>query len=168
MTSGAIRRINKELTDLNKNPIEGVLIVSDESNLHNLKCSIKADVLSSIPPIFPESPYKGGTFTFDMVLPTDFPFKPPKVAFTTKIYHPGINDDGSICVPILKDEVILSIIQEKINNPSPEDPFQPEIAQQLKDNPDKFFATAKEWTKKYNAFFIMFSTDSNFVRYASG
>jgi hypothetical protein len=26
-------------------------------------------------------------------------------------------------------DLVLSIIQEKINNPSPEDPFQPEIAQ---------------------------------------
>lgn len=28
-----------------------------------------------------------------------------KVTFLTKIYHPGINEEGSICVPVLRDEV---------------------------------------------------------------
>ena len=60
---------------------------------------------------------------------------------------------------------VLSIIQEKVNNPSPDDPFEPDIAavilymscldsgadrspQLLKTDKTKFLATAKEWTKK--------------------
>lgn len=37
-----------------------------------------------------------------------WPSLPFKVTFTTKIYHPGINEEGAICVPILRDEVCHS------------------------------------------------------------
>ncbi|KAF8894698.1 ubiquitin-conjugating enzyme/RWD-like protein, partial [Infundibulicybe gibba] len=122
-----------------------------------------------------DSPYKGGTFHFTITLPQAFRSKPLPygVTFTTKIYHPGINDEGSICVPVLRNDwkptvtlssggfqtnlyralvsqtcQVLAIIQEKVNNPSPDDPFEPEIAALLKDDKPKFYNTAREWTKK--------------------
>ncbi|KAJ7632472.1 ubiquitin-conjugating enzyme/RWD-like protein [Roridomyces roridus] len=144
----ALRRIQKELTDINKNPIEGITVETKDENLFEWKCAIKADS---------DSPYKNGTFHFTLSLPQNFPFKAPTVTFTTKIYHPGINEEGSICVPVLRDEwkpsvtlsSVLAIIQEKVNNPSPDDPFEPDIAAQLKNDKAKFLAVAKEWTKKH-------------------
>ncbi|KAK7916227.1 hypothetical protein WMY93_011988 [Mugilogobius chulae] len=52
----------------------------------------------------PDSPYQGGVFFLTIHFPTDYPFKPPKVAFTTRIYHPNINSNGSICLDILRSQ----------------------------------------------------------------
>ncbi|KAF8803511.1 ubiquitin-conjugating enzyme, partial [Phlegmacium glaucopus] len=137
----------KELTEITNNPIPGLSVEVKDDNIFEWKCSIKAAS---------ESPYKNGTFNFNLTLPQNYPFKAPTVTFTTKIYHPGINEEGAICVPVLRDEwkpsvtlsSVLSIIQEKVNNPSPDDPFEPDIAALLKNDKNKFLANAKEWTKK--------------------
>ncbi|KAF8911122.1 ubiquitin-conjugating enzyme [Gymnopilus junonius] len=144
----ALRRIQRELMEISSRPIPGITVEAKEDNVFEWKCSIKADS---------DSPYKGGTFNFNLSLPQNYPFKAPTVTFTTKIYHPGINEEGAICVPILRDEwkpavtlsTVLCVIQEKVNNPSPDDPFEPDIAALLKNDKAKFLATAKEWTKKY-------------------
>ena len=47
---------------------------------------------------------QGGVFFLTIHFPTDYPFKPPKVAFTTRIYHPNINSNGSICLDILRSQ----------------------------------------------------------------
>ena len=104
-----------------------------------------------------DSPYAGGVFFLSIHFPTDYPFKPPKVNFTTKIYHPNINSSGNICLDILKDQwspaltlskVLLSICS-LLTDANPDDPLVPEIAQIYKTDKAKYEATAKEWTKKY-------------------
>ncbi|KAI0713448.1 ubiquitin-conjugating enzyme [Earliella scabrosa] len=144
----ALRRIQKELKDINNNPLDGLTVEVAEDNMFEWKCAIKAAS---------NSPYKGGTFHFTLSLPENFPFKAPSVTFTTKIYHPGINEEGHICVPVLRDQwkptvtlsSVLATIVDKLNNPSPDDPFEPDIAALMKTDESKFLATAKEWTKKY-------------------
>lgn len=105
----------------------------------------------------PDSPYSGGIFFLQIHFPTDYPFKPPKVNFTTKIYHPNINSNGSICLDILRDQwspaltiskVLLSICS-MLTDPNPDDPLVPEIAHLYKTDRSRYEATAREWTRKY-------------------
>ena len=51
-----------------------------------------------------DSPYSGGVFFVLIHFPPDYPFKPPKVQFQTKVYHPNVNSQGSICLDILKEQ----------------------------------------------------------------
>merc|ERR1712159_633154 len=104
-----------------------------------------------------DSPYAGGVFFLQINFPPDYPFKPPKVKFLTKIYHPNINSQGGICLDILKDQwspaltiskVLLSICS-LLNDPNPDDPLVPEIAHIFKTNRPLYEKTSREWTGKY-------------------
>merc|ERR1712159_981263 len=99
----------------------------------------------------PDSPYTGGVFFLQINFPPDYPFKPPKVKFLTRIYHPNINKSGGICLDILKDQwspaltiskVLLSICS-LLNDPTPDDPLVLEIAKQYKNNRKAYDETAK-------------------------
>merc|ERR1711998_127099 len=104
-----------------------------------------------------DSPYANGIFFLDITFPTDYPFKPPKVRFTTKIHHCNVNSNGSICLDILSSQwspaltiskVLLSICS-LLTDPNPDDPLVPDIAKLYKSDRAQFNKTAVEWTAKY-------------------
>jgi ubiquitin-conjugating enzyme E2 D/E len=104
-----------------------------------------------------DSPYQGGIFQLEINFPIDYPFKPPKVKFLTKIYHPNVNSSGGICLDILKDQwspaltiskVLLSICS-LLTDPNPDDPLVPEIAHVYKTDRERYNTTAREYTRKY-------------------
>ncbi|KDQ13297.1 hypothetical protein BOTBODRAFT_33631 [Botryobasidium botryosum FD-172 SS1] len=144
----AVKRINKEFVEIKK---------GDQQDLYDAAMSNDAFQWSATIRGPADSPYAGGTFKLDIRFPVEYPFKPPRVNFQTQIYHPNINADGGICLDILKDQwspaltvtkVLLSIIS-LLNEPNPDDPLVPEIANIFKSNRGAYEATARQWTQTY-------------------
>ena len=145
----ALKRIKNEIDDLTKNPLPNCsATLIDDGDMFHWKGKIMGPI---------DSPYEGGTFFLNIHFPNDYPFKPPKITFTTKIYHPNINSNGAICLDILKDQwspaltiskVLLSI-SSLLCDPNLDDPLVSEIAGLYKSDRNKYNETAKEWTQKY-------------------
>ena len=146
--SASTQRLRKELSMINENPPINCSAGAVDDNIHHWIATIMGP---------DDSPYQGGIFSLDIQFPQEYPFKPPKMKFTTKIYHPNINSGGFICVDILKGDwspaltvskVLLSICS-LLNDPNPNDPLEPDIARQYKTHPETYQETAKSWTKIY-------------------
>jgi ubiquitin-conjugating enzyme E2 D/E len=144
-----IRSIQKVITDLEKNPIEGC---SAGPTLDNI-------TLWDITLFGPEgTPYTGGLFKIKMIFTNEYPFKPPKIIFETKILHCNINEKGEICIDLLKEsnwnptkkisEVLGSIVI-LLKHPNPSEPLNPEIAELYLNKRAIHDTTVRECVEKY-------------------
>jgi len=143
-----LNRLYKELEEINNTPPTNCSAGVIADDIYNWQAIIYG----------PQgSPYEGGVFYLNIGFPHDYPFKPPKVQFITKIYHCNINSSGNICLDILKDQwspaltiskVLLSICS-LMDDQNPDDPLMIDIANLYIQDKTQFEQNAREYTLRY-------------------
>lgn len=149
MSLKAVNRIKKEIEEIKKEPpancSAGPL---NEDNLFDWSASIVGPS---------NSPYAGGLFNLSVSFSEKYPFKPPKIKFITKIFHPNINSNGSICLDILNNnwspaltiiKVLLSI-SSLLTDPNPNDPLDKYAANLYLNNKEEYNKQARLKTIQY-------------------
>jgi ubiquitin-conjugating enzyme E2 L3 len=122
-----------------------------------------------------KEPYNKGAFKIQIDYPAEYPFKPPKLTFLTKIYHPNIDEKGQVCLPIIAPEnwkpatkteqgkhfsfisflfpilffLVIESLVALIHEPEPEHPLRADLAEEFVKNRAKYMKNAEDFTKKH-------------------
>lgn len=107
-----------------------------------------------------DTDYKDGVFLLDIVIPKEYPYKPPVCKFKTKIWHPNIDpENGHICITTLKQKYwnpamsisdILYTIMLLFYKPNFDDPWNGTAKKEYKDNSNAYKEKVKKWVKDYS------------------
>ncbi|XP_015333436.1 ubiquitin/ISG15-conjugating enzyme E2 L6 isoform X2 [Marmota marmota marmota] len=105
-----------------------------------------------------QPPYNLKAFNLRIDFSKEYPFKPPTVKFTTKIYHPNVSESGEVCVPLLSKEnwnpyikicQVLEALNMLVDKPNPREPLRVELADLLLQDPELFRKKAEEFTLEF-------------------
>ena len=144
----AARRVAKELTEITNSEHDWSVSLIDKTDLFHWKVLMKG----------PENtPYQGGIFTLNATFSSDYPFKPPNVRFTTRIYHLNVYDKGKIELfvlddnwsPIITMSFIFSAIQSLLIEPNIYHSVDKIMLSNYTDNKPLYEHIARIWTRRY-------------------
>tara|TARA_B100001540_G_scaffold295777_1_gene296893 strand:- start:1331 stop:1786 length:456 start_codon:yes stop_codon:yes gene_type:complete len=133
MSTPARKRLVRDFKRLQSDPPTGISGAPTESNI----------MLWHAVMFGPEdTPWEGGTFKLTLQFTEEYPNKAPTVKFATKMFHPNIYADGSICLDILQNQwspiydvaAVLTSIQSLLCDPNPNSPANSEAAMLFRDS----------------------------------
>ncbi|RVW82651.1 Ubiquitin-conjugating enzyme E2 2 [Vitis vinifera] len=125
-------------------------------NMYTWLCGIKLKGVLGFNPCIPSHPIsallKSGTFKLTLQFTEEYPNKPPTVRFVSRMFHPNIYADGSICLDILQNQwspiydvaAILTSIQSLLCDPNPNSPANSEAARMFSENKREYNRRVRE------------------------
>ncbi|CAP21120.1 Protein CBR-UBC-1 [Caenorhabditis briggsae] len=133
MTTPSRRRLMRDFKKLQEDPPAGVSGAPTEDNILQWEAIIFGPQ---------ETPFEDGTFKLSLEFSEEYPNKPPTVKFISKMFHPNVYADGSICLDILQNRwsptydvaAILTSIQSLLDEPNPNSPANSLAAQLYQEN----------------------------------
>ncbi|KAF8658425.1 hypothetical protein AX16_001976 [Volvariella volvacea WC 439] len=144
ISPAVVRRLMREISDLRKNPPEGIRIQTSEEDMLDITGIIEG-------PGEQGTPYAGGYFRVKFKFTEEFPAAPPKCWMATKIFHPNVSGSGEICVNTLKKDwkseygigYILTTVKCLLIYPNPDSALDEEAGKLLQENYDSYCERAK-------------------------
>uniref|UniRef100_A0A665V0B0 E2 ubiquitin-conjugating enzyme n=1 Tax=Echeneis naucrates TaxID=173247 RepID=A0A665V0B0_ECHNA len=144
MSTPARRRLMRDFKRLQEDPPAGVSGAPSENNIMVWNAHFLFDLIMSMQchvlKCHHSSP--SGTFKLTIEFTEEYPNKPPTVRFVSKMFHPNVYADGSICLDILQNRwsptydvsSILTSIQSLLDEPNPNSPANSQAAQLYQEN----------------------------------
>uniref|UniRef100_A0A4W3IMN8 E2 ubiquitin-conjugating enzyme n=1 Tax=Callorhinchus milii TaxID=7868 RepID=A0A4W3IMN8_CALMI len=143
MSTPARRRLMRDFKRLQEDPPAGVSGAPSENNIMVWNAVIFGINVKYIKTsVFEICSYFAGTFKLTIEFTEEYPNKPPTVRFVSKMFHPNVYADGSICLDILQNRwsptydvsSILTSIQSLLDEPNPNSPANSQAAQLYQEN----------------------------------
>ncbi|KAI7694331.1 Ubiquitin-conjugating enzyme E2 1 [Sarcoptes scabiei] len=133
MSTPARRRLMRDFKRLQEDPPAGVSGAPTDNNIMLWNAVIFGPR---------DTPFEDGTFKLTLEFTEEYPNKPPTVRFMSKMFHPNVYADGSICLDILQNRwsptydvsAILTSIQSLLDEPNPNSPANSLAAQLYQEN----------------------------------
>lgn len=160
-SSAGFKRLMLEYKALTEDPPEGIQAGPlNEDDFFNWEAVVMGP---------PGTPYEGGLFIARLQFPPDYPLNPPKMTFTSEIWHPNVFPNGDVCISILhapghdpnnyesilerwspmqSAEKILVSVMSMLAEPNLESPANVEAAKMMRDNPAGHVAKVQRCVEK--------------------
>jgi ubiquitin-protein ligase len=88
--------IAKHYEKYNKDPIDNLSIEDPKNDIY------KWNFILTGPK---DTPWEDELYEGIIIFPTNYPFSPPQIKFTSGLFHPNVYPDGKLCISILHEGV---------------------------------------------------------------